>query len=663
MAEHRPELEERYEILQAFAGGMSTVYRATEKQLNRLVAIKTPSPSIAADPRHLQKFVEEGRMLGRINHPNVLTVHHFFNTGDLDDNCYIVAEWMDTSLDRILDAEQLDRETALYFAREIAKGLGAIHSVGIVHRDIKTSNVYLSEDFSRVKIGDLGIASDVGADHTLRATPKYVAPESYKEGGSPSFRVDIYSLGVMLYEMILGEAKFKAAFPEIYSTDSEKDQTRRWLHWHTDVARVAKPLHEVDPTIPPALSDLVARMMAKDPEQRPENMNEVIRGLESIDGSAPVDIPLLEPEEFAEPAPEKRKWSLGRILAYTAGALIVGVVGLLIVYGLTGETGVSGEQASAAATTAYETRTAAIDAGANSDPVLDVFNLGDEKYKAGSAALDSGDYGIALAMFNEALGHYKESITAAASKPMAFTRGSTAEEIEAAMQLCAMAQADCKEEWYATEIATPAVLTPFAIDEHEVTNGEFNEFVAATDYVTQAEKQGYSYVWDGAQSIAHNGFSWRLPDGKTDAVAGLADYPVVHISFPDASAYCSWAGGRLPSEAEWEYAARGPERRQFPWGDDWDATKLSYNGGNIAGSTNKPVGSFEKSPGKLAGFDFAGSVWEWVTDSGAAEQALKGGSYLETSPANFRAASQRLNPPQFAHSDDGFRCARSTDKW
>ena len=396
MADNGNEFESRYEILETFSGGMSTVYRAKERQLSRMVAIKTPSASIANEPRHLQKFVEEGRLLGRINHPNVLTVHHFFDAGELDDRCYIVSEWMDASLDRVLQGEQLKLDTALYFAKEIARGLGAIHKAGIVHRDIKTSNIYLSGDYNRIKIGDLGIASDVGADHTLRATPKYVAPESYKDGGAPSFRVDIYSLGVMLYEMILGESRFKAAFPEIYSTDSEKDQTRRWLHWHTDAARIARPLHEVEPAIPEPLSKLVSRMMDKDPEQRPADMDEVIRSLDSLDGNSLVDIPIMDLEEDEEPEEEKSGPSVGKIVGYAAAVIVLLFAGLIIVPAMMG--GVTGDEASAAANAAFEIRNQAIEAGANTDPIVEIFETGDSVYRDASAALEAGDYETAVSL-------------------------------------------------------------------------------------------------------------------------------------------------------------------------------------------------------------------------------------------------------------------------
>ncbi len=491
---------------------MSTVFRAKERQLNRLVAIKVPNRSVLFEPKHLQKFIEEGRKLGRINHPNVLTVHHFFDTGELDDKCYIVAEWMDTSLDKVIQSEQLKLDTALFFAKEIARGLKAIHNAGIVHRDIKTSNIFLSSNFRRVKIGDLGIASDVGADHTLRATPKYVAPESYKEGGAPNFRIDIYSLGVMLYEMILGEARFKSAFPEIYSTDSEKDQIRRWLHWHTDMARVATPLNQVKPAIPEQLSDLVARMMSKNPDDRPANMDEVIQGLEMADGSVVLDIPMLETDDTPEET-GKKKMTMGRILAYSVVGILVLFAAVVVVPVMMAGGGVSGEEASAAATSAFEARNAAIEYGVDTDSGPEPFQQADVTYREGAAALESGDFATALTLFQAARAGYEETLGVMKRRPVEFEKGSTEEEIALAMALCTASIGECDRAWFETEAATEESISPFIIGEREITNAQFARFVEETGHVTQAEQQGFSYVWNGERSMPQDGYSWRLPGG------------------------------------------------------------------------------------------------------------------------------------------------------
>jgi formylglycine-generating enzyme required for sulfatase activity len=127
-------------------------------------------------------------------------------------------------------------------------------------------------------------------------------------------------------------------------------------------------------------------------------------------------------------------------------------------------------------------------------------------------------------------------------------------------------------------------VAPFAIDQYAVTNEWFESFVAATGYVSEAERFGWSYVFAGLLPDGHSptlavddapwwrrvdGANWRQPEGPGSSIASRMDHPVVHISWNDADAFAQWAGGRLPSEAEWEFAARGGlENRRFPWGDD-----------------------------------------------------------------------------------------------
>jgi sulfatase modifying factor 1 len=210
----------------------------------------------------------------------------------------------------------------------------------------------------------------------------------------------------------------------------------------------------------------------------------------------------------------------------------------------------------------------------------------------------------------------------------------------------------------------------FAIDPYAVTNAWFGEFVAATRYRTDAERFGWSLVFAGF--VAHapapphdpvswwrrvDGASWRAPEGPGSTVAERQDHPVVHVSWNDAAAFAAWAGGRLPSEAEWEQAARGGlAEARFPWGerepDDtsylpcniWQGTfpKLNTAADGYAGTA--PVASF--APNRAGLYNMVGNTWEWCADAfrvrslsragrqrdaaarAAGERVLKGGSYL-----------------------------------
>jgi len=243
---------------------------------------------------------------------------------------------------------------------------------------------------------------------------------------------------------------------------------------------------------------------------------------------------------------------------------------------------------------------------------------------------------------------------AAAPSPWCLDAGSTPAEIEAALELCRSAVEGCRRDWYASEKLHHVCVQPFDLDRVEVRVADFARFANATGYVTAAEHEGFSY--DGAFRVA--GLSWRRPDGHTDAVSALARHPVVHVSAKDAAAYCAWAGGRLPTRDEWELAARGPDRRIFPWGDRWEPSRVAGGQAGGAGAT-APVGSVPSGATPDGHLDLAGNVWEWTSSRDAhGRRVLKGGSFQESNPANLRAAVELMRPSDDTSADWGFRCAR-----
>jgi formylglycine-generating enzyme required for sulfatase activity len=193
----------------------------------------------------------------------------------------------------------------------------------------------------------------------------------------------------------------------------------------------------------------------------------------------------------------------------------------------------------------------------------------------------------------------------------------------------------------------PVLVEPFAVAAYAVTNHRFGAFVEATGYVTDAERDGWSLVFAGRLADGHpptralasapwwrqvHGACWRSPDGPGSAAR--PDHPVVHVSFADAEAFCAWAGARLPSEAEWEYAARAGARTRYPWGDELGARHCNTFRGafpdGYAGTV--PVDAF--APNAFGLHNVIGNVWEWTADPFAApngapgERAIRGGSYL-----------------------------------
>jgi formylglycine-generating enzyme required for sulfatase activity len=232
--------------------------------------------------------------------------------------------------------------------------------------------------------------------------------------------------------------------------------------------------------------------------------------------------------------------------------------------------------------------------------------------------------------------------------PRYFLAGSSETEIDYAMQLCEAVDQDCDRTMYETELARDVELTPFVFDLHEVSVQAFAEFAADTGYVTEAERLGYSHLVEAGVAVRYDGLSWRFPFNLEDAAA--PDMPAMHISFADATAYCAWRGKRLLTEEEWEYAARGPERRIYPWGDVWRDGEHSIEPASVGKDGNE-------------GAHFGGNVWEWVTVAGTSDGGLKGGSFAELNPANLRLSARRDPVENVSNVDDGIRCGASADQW
>lgn len=212
-------------------------------------------------------------------------------------------------------------------------------------------------------------------------------------------------------------------------------------------------------------------------------------------------------------------------------------------------------------------------------------------------------------------------------------------------------------------------VAPFRMMRHEVTNRQFARFVAESGHVTDPENSGAGYVW-GTRWQLTDGADWRRPHGPDSTTAGRADHPVLQTSARDATAFCTHYGMRLPTDPEWEFAARGTDGRRFPWGD----TPPTQDGSGLANfgtvpccapdetdgyRTTAPVGSFPAGASPFGLLDMAGNVWEWTSSphpNEPGEVSLRGGGW-GNNPYCLRVSYRHGNPPDIGLDMVGFRCA------
>jgi hypothetical protein len=232
--------------------------------------------------------------------------------------------------------------------------------------------------------------------------------------------------------------------------------------------------------------------------------------------------------------------------------------------------------------------------------------------------------------------------------------GSSQEQIDAAFAVCAEHTSDCKREWFADETSRDAVLQPFKLDFLPVSVRDFRQFVSSSNYRTAAEINGVAYSAVDGRLKPIKGGNWRNAVGSSSPPD--EDSAVVGVNYADAQAYCAKHGKRLPTEDEWEYAARGPEGHVYPWGDD-----LGSAGAHLSSQPRVTDGPAEGIGGTYRGL--SGAVWEWASTDVDGRKVLKGGSWRESDPASKRAATRGYELPDRANGSTGFRCAESMARW
>jgi eukaryotic-like serine/threonine-protein kinase len=608
-------LDERYRIDAIIGqGGMGVVYRATHIHIDTEYAVKVLNPELVSNQTAIERFRLEAKAAGRIRHPNAVQVTDFGITPE--GVVYLVMELLaGSSLRKLLDETAPFRvERVREILLQICGAVEAAHHKGIIHRDLKPDNILVSQSNGQetIKVLDFGIAklkeqaafpalkAPLTQAGTLIGTPEYMSPEQC-QGHALDPRADVYSIGVMLYEMLSGQLPF--------SGTGTIDIVFKHLY------EPVRPLRELVPELPSAVEDVVLRALQKAPEQRQASAAQLSAEFRSATGAEPrapretvVATTGAPANSFADPAaptiPETSQPAPPTLLntpparSFTTSLIEAGHI--------------TGENLPLA-----QPRPAPV------------------RWRWLATALV-----LVLALGGVGAWFWPKPVSQPPLEPpppgMVLIEGGK----------FVMGRNDGEED---ERPAHEVEIKAFYLDKYEVTNQQYKALLDATGHAPPRHWNGREYP----------------PEDAT--------LPVTHVTWYDAQRYAQWAGKRLPTEAEWEYAARGGSRGQlYPWGNEWQEGLANLNRANR--QKPAPVQSFERDRSPFGVFGLAGNVAEWVQDSfgyygqppSGAYKVYRGGSFADE-PAESTATHRWYSHPNPAEDPRtarilptlGFRCAKN----
>ena len=698
---------DKYEVLEVIGrGSMGAVYKALHPQFKKYVAIKEILADLAHHPEIQQRFAREAELLAQLPaHPNIVMVRDALVW---ENKLYLVMDYIEGgTLGDVVKRAATPSNQAVMWLDQILSGLEAIHARGIIHRDLKASNILLGRD-GTTYLSDFGIAESTkqSQDGDAMATAKCVAPEmvdaALGRNAEPQ-QADIYAAGILAYELLLGETKFRQVLSEIYALPDGNQIAQRWLMWHTDLSRPAPNLHPLDAAIPKTLAAVVEKMMAKDVTARYRNASDVRRDLAAMTqgkvamneqqrpaaDDATVPLSQIRNQQVARntappppthqaphtPAPMKSKGKLptfALMSAAGAGLFLLLAVGLWAMQRTYGFTVIVKGLASNSAILVND-----IPRGI---PMIVAGKDGKAEPEIRVTGLKAGElYALRLGCGGELLQDgqtIKDKLTGQNGDEIVLQGrcGTSKSELgvtltdeinlQGPMRLVKTGpfiMGDDKGQDNEKPAHKVEVAYDYYIDKFEVTNRQFAEYCKATNRQMPANP-----FWD-------IGYAEKNPD-----------QPVVGVTWEDAQAYAQWAGKDLPTEAEWEKAASWDPKAteaDLKWKRKWTWGNVAANNANISSKHTTDVGKKVGDASNYGVMDLAGNVSEWVKDNyqaypgnqvadsnyGSVHRVVRGGN-IKTSMEQVRTTVRYSHTPIYSPAElqegawlVGFRCAARAD--
>jgi serine/threonine protein kinase/formylglycine-generating enzyme required for sulfatase activity len=548
-----------YRVLQRIGeGGMGTTYKALHARLEMVVALKVLRPPLTQDPAAVARFHREMRAIGRLRHPNIVQAT---DAGDARGLLYLVMEHLtgETLSQRVRRAGPLPADEACRLVRAAARALQHAHANGLVHRDVKPSNLMLTSD-GTVKLLDLGLAllqrsadaadpTHLSAERAVIGTNDYMAPEQWRNASAVDARADQYSLGCTLYYLLTGEPPFAR---EAGGTHFEKMEAH--------LTRPAPDPSGSRPEVPAELGAVVRRLLAKSPDHRFPSMAEVVVALAPFAGEPDGPITPAPPS-----APQRSRAGRGWLVA---AALLIAGAGLL---------------------------------AAAWRPLFGEPDRTDPPAPVAKVQPPPGRLPMTPDEARSLQARWADYLDRPVTEPNTI-----------GMDLVLIPPG----EFEPTRVSPVVLSQPFDLSRTEVTTGQFQLFLADPDaggYRTVAEREGVGHAFADGKFVNRPGLTWKNPGTHYPT----PEHPVVMVTWGDANAFCDWLTRkekrkyRLPTEWEYQWACRaGGNQKYFHGSDAAGLAAYAWHAGSSGKTSVYPVGQL--LPNAWGLFDMIGNAHEWA---------------------------------------------------